>query len=404
MICSVNSKTLALLLAGAIVRSASAQDVTCCSICPTICSGFGVGVDGDDNADRPAVVAPVATCRDLGYFMYQDRDSGSCGMTGAPPNGDCFQNDDCTGSDVGPFGDRRRPLAYCEANGFLSLNDFYTGEEGICKTTAELRAAFPLPIDDGPPDGVGGIRMDPHVQKWNGEWYDYNGECDLVLLSVPELDMDIHVRTTIRYSYSFIQTAAVRIGTDVLEVASWGEYLLNGVEGALVTNNHGQAVPMLGDYPIDYVQMEAIKHRFIIPIDEHGHNITLMTYKDFVNVQIDAPAHTLVSSHGLMGDFQTGKSLARNGETVVSDPKAFGQEWQVLESEPNLFAVAREPQAPKQQCRLPEEAARGHNTNSVLHQAAVKECEEHARQNKDACVADVMATGDLGMVQGSGAF
>ena len=43
---------------------------------------------------------------------------------------------------------------------------------------------------------------DPHIKTWGGSWFDYHGECDLVLLHVPEFDggspLSIHVRTTIR--------------------------------------------------------------------------------------------------------------------------------------------------------------------------------------------------------------
>lgn len=409
-----SSKSLALLLvAAAGVNTASAQDVTCCQTCfpdggefegMSVCYEFGRGPVLDGTTAN--VVAPFQDCIDLGYFQYRT-DDGRCGMTGNAPNGDCYLDNNCLGVVLG----FRQSAASCFGLGGQSLTDFYMSPDGTCNSMEDLMNNFPtqhIPpppavIGDGP-DGTGGINMDPHVQKWNGEWYDYNGECDLVLLSVPELDLDIHVRTTIRYAYSFIQTAAIRVGKDVLEVASWGEYLLNGVDGALEHNNHGEAVPMLGGYPIHYVQMEAIKHRFIIPLDDHGHNVTVLTYKDFVNVQIDAPGSVLANSHGLMGDFHTGLSLARDGKTVLTDPVAFGQEWQVREDEPSLFDTVRAPQAPLDECRLPKEKAQKHDENSVLHQAAVKECEEHARQNKAACVADVMATGDLGMVQGSGAF
>lgn len=76
-------------------------------------------------------------------------------------------------------------------------------------------------------------------------WYDYHGECDLVLVAAPKLDMDIHgafmmvccfydpqlvetnaltsfmlhttVRTQFRWGFSYIESDAVRLGDDVLE-------------------------------------------------------------------------------------------------------------------------------------------------------------------------------------------
>ena len=45
-------------------------------------------------------------------------------------------------------------------------------------------------------------------QTWTGEWFDFHGEGDLVFLSEPAfglgLGLDVHIRTTMRYEYSFI--------------------------------------------------------------------------------------------------------------------------------------------------------------------------------------------------------
>ena len=46
-------------------------------------------------------------------------------------------------------------------------------------------------------------------------------------------DLTVHVRTTIRYDYSFIESAAIRIGNDTLSVSGWRVYSFNGVDGAL---------------------------------------------------------------------------------------------------------------------------------------------------------------------------
>ena len=71
------------------------------------------------------------------------------------------------------------------------------------------------------------------------------GECDLVLLVASTLDLRVHVRTRIRFEYSFIESAAVQIGDDVLEVSSFGSYAVNGVESAYLG---GQAGRIGGDH------------------------------------------------------------------------------------------------------------------------------------------------------------
>ena len=74
-------------------------------------------------------------------------------------------------------------------------------------------------------------RGDPHFGTWGGHPFDFQGGCDLVLVRNPSfangLGMDIHARTKVRREYSYITNAAVRIGNDTLEVASFGVYLLN---------------------------------------------------------------------------------------------------------------------------------------------------------------------------------
>ena len=106
--------------------------------------------------------------------------------------------------------------------------------------------------------GGGGACGDPHFETWTGEWYDYHGVCDLVLFSVPSfaggLGLDVHIRTSGRDQFSFIETAAVRIGEDVLEMGSYGEWFLNGVEEAELPAKMG------GKYPVSYHSHHAGDH------------------------------------------------------------------------------------------------------------------------------------------------
>ena len=51
----------------------------------------------------------------------------------------------------------------------------------------------------------------PYQQTWTGEWFDFHGQGDLVFISNPEfnlgLGLDVHIRTTVRYLYSYIGTS-----------------------------------------------------------------------------------------------------------------------------------------------------------------------------------------------------
>jgi hypothetical protein len=241
---------------------------------------------------------------------------------------------------------------------------------------------------------------DPHVKTWGGEWFDYHGECDLTLIHAPKLDMDIHVRSTIHYSYSYIGAAAVRIGKDILEVGSWGDFALNGIDGALRTDNH---IPKLGGYNVEYKQVNKKLHTFDIVITPNF-NVTIATNKAWVSVKISgAPMAGMFDDvTGLMGNYH-GEKLSRDG-LVMEDLNAFGQEWQVRPEEGNLFRKVRAPQYP-QECLLPTLTKEtGRRLGEAVDQdTAEKACEGLAGKAFELCVEDVMLSGDLDMAD-AGAY
>jgi hypothetical protein len=93
--------------------------------------------------------------------------------------------------------------------------------------------------------------------------------------------------------------AALRIGTHVLEVTSRGIYYLNGLLGADMPNR-------ISGFLIAHSQP-----------NENQHGFDIKTYKDLVSVDVV----------GLMGTLKKGHMLGRDGDTVLSDHNAFGQEW-----------------------------------------------------------------------------
>jgi hypothetical protein len=153
---------------------------------------------------------------------------------------------------------------------------------------------------------------------------------DLVLLHAPAFDtagnsLSLHVRTKKRFQYSYIEAAAIQIGEDILEVASFGDYAFNRVD----TAEMGVA-SIIGGYPIYYTQMNKKTHRFDVAISP-SQNITLSTFKDLVNVRFSGNQgrKIFVESSGIIGSAE-GILLARDGTTDMSnDIDAFGQEWQV---------------------------------------------------------------------------
>ena len=64
-----------------------------------------------------------------------------------------------------------------------------------------------------------------------------HGYRDLTLTLCPT------VRTKPRYEYSYIEAAAIKIGTDILEIGSWGDFMINGVSDAATPFLMGDKYP-----------------------------------------------------------------------------------------------------------------------------------------------------------------
>lgn len=236
------------------------------------------------------------------------------------------------------------------------------------------------------------------TQTWGGDYFDYMGQCDLVMLHATDFDgqghdLDIHIRTKVRYDYSYVEAAVIQIKGQTLEVGSFGDYAVNGVDTPYLGGHAGR----LAHYDIYHSSPFTKKHRFDIVLNDEQ-NITISTFKDLVAVSIGQGPESdsyFQNSVGLMGSYQ-GKLLARDGETVMDDMNAFGQEWQVNQEEPQLFRSARAPQFP-QKCVLPtpkttQERRLG---ETIPRQTAEEACSHMSGAAFDNCVHDVMAMGDV---------
>lgn len=242
------------------------------------------------------------------------------------------------------------------------------------------------------------------MRSWTGEFFDYMGECDLMLIHVPGFDgkhdMDVHVRTTIRYDYSFIEAAALRIGKDILEVGSYGDFALNGVDGALRTDS---MIPKIGGYQVHYTMLNKKRHQFDVVISP-TENVTISTMKDWVSVKLfGGDEDKMGDATGLMGTYG-GLMLARDGTNMHDDINELAQDWQIRPEDGNMFRSVRAPQYPEK-CRLPAPRTQTSRRlgETVAMEAAEKACAHLNAQARSFCVHDVMATGDLEMAM-AGAF
>ena len=110
----------------------------------------------------------------------------------------------------------------------------------------------------------------------------------------------------------------------------------------------------------------------------------------------------LAFAHLAVGDFNTGKTLARDGATVLDDFSELGNEWQVLPDDGMLFHDIAEPQFPKR-CIEPEDP-RGERRRRLGESGVTEEQAEAAcaslkdEADRKDCIYDILATQDLEMV------
>jgi len=258
----------------------------------------------------------------------------------------------------------------------------------------------------------GGGEGDPHFQSWSGEHYDYHGVCDLVLVSNPGfgngVGMDIHIRTERTRSWSYISNAAIRIGEDILEVRGGNQktnFWINGVSGNQEGVSIGEGndimslVGTLSKYPVNVKQINSKHREFVISLGGRE-KVVVKTWNSFVGVNLyNSKYEQFKDSVGLMGSYPAGMKLARDNTTTIDDLNKFGQEWQVLSSEPKLFQKMKHPQFPER-CEIPSnsEMRRRLVESKVSLKDAKKECANVRKDVVDLCVFDVMATNDKSTV------
>jgi len=260
----------------------------------------------------------------------------------------------------------------------------------------------------------GGVKGDPHFKTWDGQPYDFHGICDLVLLHTPDfmngVGMDIHIRSTKTRQWSYISRAVVKIGIETFEVATGkdrnsvkDEYFINGISGK--DDNSLQKENMMlpntiSGYKIQYRSINSKQKEYIIDLG-NGETLGLYTWKHMIRIELQGcKAKNFKSSVGLMGTFANSHKVGRDNTTTFEDLNIFGQEWQVLPSEGNLFQTVEGPQAPSK-CEIPSknQLRRRLSQSEVTMEEAELACARVT--NKDdfnLCVFDVIATGDVDSV------
>jgi hypothetical protein len=274
---------------------------------------------------------------------------------------------------------------------------------------------------------------DPHFSTFNGEYFSYHGECDLVLLNslgfASGLGLLVHIRTTRvehpTYSFSYISGIAVKLGNDVLEAMDDGSIILNGNDLELDLLDDST----FAGFPVTKTTKGKQKNIYVYDLNLDGINVSTNSKNGNINSNINSNSSIQIRANtksgmlfvdvngvfndsvGLLGPSTTTGLFARDGETdLTGEWNTFGEEWQVIDTEPKLFQENRIPQYPagcryetKQSTKRLRRRRRlmelKEDEEVVTIETATDACSKASGRQKEFCIGDIMATGDLELAQ-----
>jgi len=202
-----------------------------------------------------------------------------------------------------------------------------------------------------------------------------------------------------RQMWSYVDSASIRIGDDILEVKG-GTQESRGfwVNGVATTDE--ETVKLANKYSvmIEYPSLKSSEFTIKLGGEE---TIVIKTWNAMVSVHFNhVSSGRFGKSVGMMGAFPTGSKLGRDGITNVDDFNKFGQEWQVLQTEPKLFHEVGDVPQPPSKCEIPTSAdmRRRLNEVSMSVEDAKLACSRVDPAVFDMCVFDVTVSNDKDMV------
>jgi hypothetical protein len=217
------------------------------------------------------------------------------------------------------------------------------------------------------------------------------------------LGLDVHLRTKVVRFWSYIKNVGIRIGNDVLEIEGSPDPEDRSMHYWYNFEYQGELDGM-GGFPITANTNGVHKRFYEIDLSSKypGQKIILSSYKEFLRVNFqNGNEDSFGNCIGILGDYKSGKTLSRDGVSVIDDFVELGEEWQVHPHEPMLFHRNEEPVFP-QKCIEPEDPRgdrrRRLDESSITEEQAEKACAHLDALSRKDCVYDILATQDIGMV------
>jgi len=214
--------------------------------------------------------------------------------------------------------------------------------------------------------------------------------------------MVIYIRSKKTKRWSYISTAVIRIGAETFEVSGRKDgdtHWINGIEG----DSNGDDIlweerTSIAGYPITYQRLHLTQREYVINLGKNSAKIIFKTWKDFVRVDVVNPREEdFTGSLGLMGSYPAGSRLGRfNPSSSMKDMNAFGQEWQVQSSDPQLFHSVEGPQYPSL-CEIQSKTSlrRRLSKSEISREEADILCLNISdKEERNLCIFDVMVTSD----------
>mmetsp|Transcript_46246 Transcript_46246/g.112083 ORF Transcript_46246/g.112083 Transcript_46246/m.112083 type:complete len:312 (+) Transcript_46246:839-1774(+) len=249
---------------------------------------------------------------------------------------------------------------------------------------------------------------EPYITTtWANKRYAIQGQCDLVMLQDAKfaegLGIDIHIRTKIAGVRSYIKSVGIKIGDDVLEIE--GSPNPRDEDALYWFNNEYQAkLANMAGFPVMMTKPRPYKQQYNIDLDSKypGKDITIEVFNEFIRFKLNGDESVFGKTVGLLGDYKTGKTLARDGASELHDFVQLNDEWQVLPGEPRLFHQVAHPQFPHNCIRqeYPSETKSMISEPRVSVEEAEKSCSsvlDDATLIKE-CISYVMAGRDSDVV------
>jgi von Willebrand factor type D domain len=256
-------------------------------------------------------------------------------------------------------------------------------------------------------------KIDPHFRTYDGTMYSFHGQCDLVMARSQSFDnglgLELHARTEIVTDWSLIKNAALKIGTDVFELANDGSHYFNGD-----MNVDLATIQLAGKYPVskkvemievttdeDNKTYQEPKLLVTIHLGDDNKAIQMQVWKNMMSVEVDIH---LDDTEGMLGTHSKEGMIGRDRETLAVDGNDMGFQWQVQDTEPRLFHAEQTPQFP-QQCMLPsiqeQQRRRLQKVSTEFVQTAEDVCALISSADlRPFCVKDVILTGDINVARG----